>query len=349
MYGYYIGASVFDEAGPLAGAILTVLSLLGGAAVLDLLLGDPRRMPHPVVYMGKLIGFLESRWNRGSQSRKVGMGLVMAVFVPGLVFLLAWLLVTACYRLSGWLGFTAEILLVYTTIAMRGLADAAWEVNKPLREGRLPEARRSLAMIVGRDTEQLAESDIVRGTIETVAENTSDGIVAPLFWAVIGGAPAAMAYRAVNTLDSMVGYKHDRFLHYGRASAKLDDAANWLPARITALCMWIGGGMTALLAPGRLELRWAEAWKIVRRDAPKHPSPNSGWPEAMAAALLGVQLGGRNTYHGVISNRARMGDHLHPLRSEHIRWTVWLMHGAWIVFIGFAAVLAAWAAWITTT
>lgn len=334
-----MGASLFDQAGKVAGGICTLLLLLGGAALLDLLLGDPRRMPHPVVYMGKLIGTLESRWNHGTNSTRFCKGFLMAVAVPGLAFLLSWLTVLACYRLSDWTGFLAEMLLIYTTIAMRGLADAAEQVRKPLMHSNLPAARRALAMIVGRDTEHLQETDIVRGTVETVAENTTDGIIAPLFWAVIGGAPAAMAYRAVNTLDSMVGYKHDRFLYFGRASARLDDFANWIPARLTAFCMWISGWLIPLFTAGRMKLHVAAAWTIVLRDAARHPSPNSGWPEVMTAALLGIQLGGQNTYQGVISNRALMGEARHARTLTHIQLTVWLMHGAWLVFLTLVPVL----------
>ncbi len=340
MYGYFVGESYLANAGAAIGAAGTMLLLLGGAAVLDLLIGDPRRMPHPVVYMGKLIAFMESRWNQGTAVSKRRLGLAMAIVVPAAVFLLSWFVVFACYRLSIWTGFAAEVLLIYSAIAMRGLADAAEQVRKPLTEGKLSRARRALAMIVGRDTDDLQQPDIVRGTIETVAENTSDGVIAPLFWAIIGGAPAAMAYRAINTLDSMVGYKNERYIDYGRASAKLDDAVNWVPARMTAICMWLGGVLFALCTAGRMQLRLGRAWSIVLRDAPKHPSPNSGWPEAMAAALLGIQLGGRNTYQGVISNRAFMGEPLNLCTSVHIQRTVWLMHGAWLVFLVLAASVA---------
>ena len=181
-------------------------------------------------------------------------------------------------------------------------AEAGMEVYRPLA-GKKDEAGLKLSYIVGRDTEKLDESEIVRGTIETVAENTSDGITAPLFWAFIGGAPLAMVYRVINTCDSMVGYKNEKYSDFGWASAKLDDVVNWIPSRITGFLM--------LLAYRPEKAKIKATWKILFRDAKKHPSPNSGWCEAAAAALLGVQLGGVNTYKGIVSNRALMGDPLY--------------------------------------
>ena len=195
-----------------------------------------------------------------------------------------------------------------TTIAHKSLKDAALEVYDPLQKEDYQEARLKLSYIVGRDTEQLDESEIVRGTVETVAENTSDGVTAPMFWAWIGGAPFALLYRAINTCDSMVGYKNDKYSEFGWASARMDDVVNWIPSRLTGFIM--------LLANRPQKTKVKKTWKILFRDAKKHPSPNSGWCEAAAAAILGVQLGGVNTYKGIVSNRALMGDPLYPLESE---------------------------------
>ncbi|MOA09758.1 cobalamin biosynthesis protein [compost metagenome] len=191
------------------------------------------------------------------------------------------------------------------------------EVCGHLRRNDLPAARRSLGMIVGRDTDDLAQPEIVRGTVETVAENIVDAVVSPLFYALIGGAPLAMAYRAVNTLDSMVGYKNDKYINLGWASARLDDVANFIPARLTAL-MLIG-------ASWLLKLDARGALRMVRRDASSHPSPNSGYPESAVAGALGIRLGGHNSYHGVMSFRAYMGDHTRDMESEDILRTSKLM------------------------
>ncbi|MNI51510.1 cobalamin biosynthesis protein [compost metagenome] len=183
-------------------------------------------------------------------------------------------------------------------------------VYKELRKGDIPAARSALGMIVGRDTAALDSPEIVRGTVETVAENIVDAVISPLFYALLGGAPLAMAYRAVNTLDSMVGYKNDKYRDLGWASARLDDVANYIPARLTALLL--------TLCARLLRLDWRRCWHMVRRDARKHPSPNSGYPESAVAGALGIRLGGFNVYHGVTSFRAYMGDPLRSLEPEDI-------------------------------
>ena len=214
------------------GYLLLVIVL---AILLDLVVGDPRWLPHPVVAMGKLISFLELRWNKGKHRRR--MGILLALVVAGSSLFLGFALLCLAYLSHNLVGLLVHAYLLSTTIAIKGLRDAALQVAVPLAQGNLQEARYQLSMIVGRDTEQLNETEVIRGTVETVAENTVDGIIAPLFWAVIGGAPLALAYRAINTLDSMVGYKNARYLDFGWASARLDDAVNWLAARMTACCM----------------------------------------------------------------------------------------------------------------
>lgn len=315
--------------------VVTLCIILIAAILLDLWMGDPRWIPHPVVQMGKLIIHLEKRWNRGKYRK--GKGIALTVTVVLTVFLLTVSLLLIMYQFHPIVGTIVQIYLISTTIAAKGLSTAAKNVLSPLVEGNLIEARRMLSMIVGRDTENLPESEIVRGTVETVAENTVDGITAPLFWAMIGGAPFAMAYRAINTLDSMVGYKNDRYMEFGWASAKLDDIVNWVPARITALSMWL-----ASFAIKNSKKR--NGWKVTWRDARKHPSPNSGWSEAMVAGLIGIQLGGENYYQGKKSVRARMGDPLRKLVRSDIEKAILYMHGGWLVFlvIGICILLLSW-------
>ncbi|MFG6118027.1 adenosylcobinamide-phosphate synthase CbiB [Thalassobacillus sp. B23F22_16] len=302
------------------------LYLILAAIVLELVIGDPKFFPHPVVIIGKMIAFMDKKWNKEKHRRAKGFLLLGAVTV--ITYISIGMVVYLAGRVSFWAGAALEVYLISSTIAIKGLQQAGEEVGNPLREGDLPLARKKLSYIVGRDTEALDESEIVRGTVETVAENTVDGITAPIFWALIGGAPLAMVYRAVNTLDSMVGYKNERYEAFGFASARFDDLVNWIPARMTAVCMWLA----AWFYPTRKK---GNAWRVTLRDASKHPSPNSGWPEAMTAGLLGVQLGGVNTYKGVVSNRSKIGNPLTELKTEHIAQSITIMHGGWLVFILF--------------
>lgn len=284
------------------------LAAITMAFIIDAIVGDPPKWPHPVKWIGSLIGVLRTKLNNGENKIFKGMLMLLIVlFVVGsATFLIVWL----SYIIHPIAGVFAEAVIISTTIAQKSLKEAALEVYHPLKNGDLSGARLKLSYIVGRDTDRLEEPEIVRGTVETVAENTSDGITAPLFWALIGGAPLAMVYRAVNTCDSMVGYKNERYFEFGRASAKLDDILNWIPSRVTSLCMM------AVNKPKYMTKR--KAWEIVLRDAKKHPSPNSGWGEAAVGSLLGIQLGGINYYQGVVSNRATMGEPITSLENSHI-------------------------------
>lgn len=289
------------------------------AYITDLVVGDPPRLPHPVLLMGKLIDFLDSLLNRPGTGAagQVWRGSFMAVMVVVLSYLSTALLLGALYKIHLWLGLLVEVWLVSTTISARGLALAAQDVLQPLKSGDLQAARAMVGRIVGRDTRDMNPGDITRATVETVAENTVDGVIAPLFYCLLGGAPLAMAYRAVNTLDSMVGYRNEKYLYFGRFSARLDDIANYIPARWAGLMLiaaaWLSGRDSAGAASS------------VLRDARLHPSPNSGFPEAAVAGALGIRLGGQNTYGGVISFRAHMGSGPHPPQPQHIRGTIDLM------------------------
>lgn len=303
------------------------------AIILDLLIGDPKWLPHPVVGIGKLISILEKRWNLGSRRRRKGFGVLLTISVVGSIYLLSFTVILIAFQLHIIFGIIVEIYLLSTTIAIKGLREAALRVYIPLTQGDYRAARYQLSMIVGRDTDQLTEPEIVRGAVETVSENTVDGITAPLFWALIGGAPLAMAYRAVNTLDSMVGYKNDTYIDFGWASARLDDLVNWIPARMTSLAIWLS---SFFIRGSKRKLALQVTW----RDAAKHPSPNAGWSEAMVAGLIGVQLGGINYYHGEVSERAKMGEPLKELEADDINKSIVYMHGGWLVFFNALAILA---------
>lgn len=293
------------------------------AYLLDLMIGDPKNWPHPVRWMGKMIAFLDKRWNSGHNKRQKGMLMTSSVLLT--VVLVTAVTVYGAYSLHTGVGVVWEAFVIFTAIAQKSLKEAALEVYDPLSKGDLAEARAKLSYIVGRDTETLDEGEIVRGTVETVAENTSDGVTAPLFWGAVGGAPLAIAYRAINTCDSMVGYRNERYGQFGWASAKLDDLVNFIPSRLTALMMLLS--MKAEVGSFKKGL------KITLRDAPEHPSPNSGWCEAAAAAILGIQLGGINYYKGLVSDRAKMGDPLVTLRPIHIKQSITLMQRSSLSFL----------------
>ncbi|SIQ66376.1 adenosylcobinamide-phosphate synthase CbiB [Paenibacillus macquariensis] len=309
--------------------------ILWAAYLLDLIIGDPRWLPHPVIGMGNGIKRLEKiiRKYVSRPAKLKQAGILFPVLIVGGAYLITWAVLRGLYLIHPWLATGVEIFLIATTIATKGLKDAGMEVYSHLNRGDLPAARLSLGMIVGRDTAHLDEPEIVRGTVETVAENIVDAIVSPLFFALIGGAPLAMAYRAVNTLDSMVGYKNDKYINLGWASARLDDIANFIPARITALLLVVSSWI--------MRLDYKKSYRTIRHDARLHPSPNSGFPESAVAGALGIRLGGENVYHGVVSFRAYMGEFSRPMTKGDIQSTVRLMLMASLLFL-MVCTLALW-------
>ncbi len=296
------------------------MSVVIAAYILDLLVGDPPWFPHPVIYIGKLIAALEKFFRlvaRNPSALRLA-GVFLAATVVGLSYLVTGFLIRLAELVHPWLALGVEIWLIATTFAVRGLAGAARDVLIPLSRGDLELARRKVSLIVGRDTRALDGRGITRATVETVAENIVDGFVSPLFYALIGGAPLAMAYRAVNTLDSMVGYRNEKYRDLGWASARLDDIANFLPARWTGLLLVAAAWLT-----GR---RAGSAWRVIKSDARCHPSPNSGIPEAAMAGALGVRLGGLNYYGGQASFRAYLNQPGQPPVTDHIRQAIDMLY-----------------------
>ncbi|BAF59493.1 MAG: cobalamin biosynthesis protein CobD [Pelotomaculum sp.] len=300
------------------------------AYLVDLAVGDPRWLPHPVVVMGKIITFLEKLTRRFLKSplALLAAGMLMAVALPAGSWYFTSLLLDWAFNLNRWAGYFLSIWLMSTTIAGRGLAGAAMKVHSLLNKGDLAGARREVGMIVGRDTDRMDKKEVTRAAVETVAENVVDAVVAPVFYAFLGGAPLAMAYRTVNTLDSMVGYKNEKYINFGMASARLDDLANFIPARIT--------GAALVIAALILRMSPKRTFMSILRDAPAHPSPNSGIPESAVAGALGVRLGGINYYNGRESFRPYMGDEVVRLEPYHIKQTVGLMRltSAMVVVLG---------------
>lgn len=301
-------------------------TLLIYACILDLLIGDPRWLPHPVVYMGRFIALLERKLNNEKFGRKMRIfwGYCTGILFPIFVFATSYLFFTNDFIKNSTVGFALQVYFASTVIAARSMSEAAKSIWIALRDKDIERARNALSTIVGRRTDSLQENEIARGAVESVSENTSDGIIAPLFYLLIGGIPLALAYKAVNTLDSMIGYKTPRYLDFGRASAKLDDALNFIPARITGLLIV----MSSLL----LRLNWKNAFLSMIKFAPNHPSPNAGYPEAAAAGSLGIELGGANEYHGKTEMRPVMGFKNRAIRFDDIRLTVNLMFVSYFIF-----------------
>lgn len=300
--------------------------------ILDQIIGDPRGWPHPVVGMGKLIAWGEKYWNCGIPRLRKLRGSFLAIIVVSFSFLLSAGLIRGAAQVHPWLGRVLEVVLFASTLAGKSLLDAGKTVLTPLREGNISEAKQKLGWFVSRDTSNLSEAEIVRGTVETLAENFVDGILSPLFFMVVGGVPLAMAFKAVSTLDSMIGYRNERYQDFGWFAARTDDWANYIPARLAVGFLLITGWLKKL--PVR------HAYLIWKRDAKAHPSPNGGNPESIVAGLLGVRLGGINIYDGEIHHRAEMGDPLHELTWRDIvacegliRWATWLSFSTFLLLI----------------
>ncbi len=280
------------------------------AYMLDIILGDPRWFPNPVKGIGWMIEKLERPLRRTIENERVA-GIVLAVSVIGVSWYLSFVLIGLAASINRYLGYTLSILFIYSSIAVKDLGVESMEVYRPLEKKDISVAREKLSLIVGRDTHNLECREIVRATVETISENIVDGIIAPLFYAFIGGAPLAIAYKAVNTLDSMVGYKNQRYKYFGWASARIDDWANFIPARLSLLFL----PFASLLA-GKDALN---SWRIARRDGRKNPSPNSGIPEAALAGALGVRLGGLNFYNSIPTLKPFIGDEVNTLEPGHIK------------------------------
>lgn len=304
------------------------------AFALDLLLGDPRWLPHPVKWIGRLALALEAPLRRRIAPARAA-GIVAAVCVVGCAGALTWGLTEGAARLHPVAGDAVAIVLLYTTFATRDLMRHGYRVYRALRQGRMAEARRCVAMLVGRDTERLDARGVSRAAVESVAENLVDGVTAPIFFAVLGGPVAAMMYKAASTLDSTFGYKDARYLLFGWASARLDDAANYLPARLTVPLV--------VLAAAVLGFRPLDAVRLCLRDGRKHPSPNSGLAEAAVAGALGVQLGGLNYYDGEPHEGALLGEARRPLEARTILEANRLIFAAALLFLAaFTGLRAVW-------
>lgn len=293
--------------------MIHLLALLTGFAI-DLLIGDPPGWPHLVVGMGKLITWFErvlrkifARTARG----EFWGGVLLVILLPGLSFGISILLLNLSGLVHPMLAFALESLLCWQCLATRSLRDESMLVYKALKKDDLAAARIAVGRIVGRDTEALDETGVARAAVETVAENSSDGVIAPMLFMAIGGAPLGVFYKAINTLDSMVGYKNETYANFGKASAKVDDAVNFIPARLAGIMIAVSAFFAGFDA--------RNAWRIFRRDRHNHKSPNSAHTEAACAGALNIQLGGNSYYFGRLVEKPTIGDAGRPIVIEDIR------------------------------
>ena len=298
----------------------SLFALLIGFGI-DLLVGDPHSIPHPVVGIGKLISFLEKGLRRlfpKTGGGEIAAGGVLWVLVVVICTALPAGILFLCDRLSPWLRLTVESLMCWQILATKSLKDESMKVYMALESGDLEESRHAVSMIVGRDTARLDDAGVTRAAVETVAENTSDGVVAPMLFLALGGAPLGFLYKAVNTMDSMLGYVEPPYKNIGLIPAKMDDAANFLPSRLSALLMLAAGSL--------LGLDGKNGWRIFRRDRFNHASPNSAQTESVCAGLLGVRLAGDAWYHGVLHRKQYIGDGNREITHRDIPLTCRLMY-----------------------
>ena len=292
---------------------MRIILLMLGGFILDGIFGDPAWLVHPVVIMGRAITalekFLRKRLPNTPEGERLG-GRILAMALPVGTLLITGGVCWLFYRISPILGFAIELLWCAQALAAKGLAQESTNVYRELVKGDLPASRRAVSRIVGRDTAELTSEGVTKAAVETVAENATDGVVAPMVYLLLGGAPLALCYKAINTMDSMVGYKNEKYLNFGRAAAKLDDAANYLPSRIAAL-LWIA---SAALTGNDAK----SAWRIWRRDRRKHASPNSAQTERACAGALNVQLAGPATYFGKYYDKPTIGDAVRAIEPGDI-------------------------------
>ena len=297
--------------------------------LLDLILGDPYCFPHPIRLIGNLIAGLEKRFLKEDEKREEKSELKKGAMLVGIVLsttvIVSALLLVGAYCLHPYLGILVETIMTYQILATKCLKVESMKVYKSLKEDGIVAARKAVSMIVGRDTEVLDEEGVAKAAIETVAENTSDGVIAPMLYTALGGPVLGFFYKAVNTMDSMIGYKNDKYLYFGRTAAKLDDLVNYIPARISAYFMILAAFL------GGKSFHGKRAYRIYKRDNRNHASPNSAQTESVCAGALGIQLAGDASYFGKVVKKPYIGDALRKVEYEDIKRVNRLMYlTAWI-------------------
>lgn len=309
---------------------IAALPLLLGAAI-DCALGDPYSLPHPIRLIGSLISRFEAFVRRKMSNKLRAGGVFLAVSVLLISTAVPVLLLCICYGINVWLGAVIEGIMCYYLMAARCLRDESMKVFKAVESGDVEAARKAVSMIVGRDTAVLDETGIIKAAVETVAENTSDGVTAPIMYMSVGGAALGFFYKAANTMDSMIGYKNVKYADIGRFAAKLDDVLNFIPSRLTAIAMIIAAPAVGLDSKG--------AFRIWKRDRRKHASPNSAQTEAACAGALGVQLAGDAYYFGELHKKEFIGDAVRRVENEDIRRANKLMYAGSAVIFAIAVIV----------
>lgn len=306
------------------------------AFLLDAILGDPRSKFHPVVGIGKIISIYEHLFysSNDTNQKKFMYGMMTALMTLFTILCIGGIILFIGGLISPWVEYILEVILVYISISPKSLAQAGNELASLLRNQNIKQARVKVGWIVGRKTDELDESEITRATIETIAENTVDGIVSPLLFFAVFGPLGAVFYRAANTLDSMLGYKNDKYLFFGRFAAKFDDLTNFIPARISFVLFVVAAWIR--------RFDYKKAWYIGLRDAKKHPSPNGGYAEAPVAGALHIRLGGFNQYFDKVTFREYMGDPLNKMKGIHIKKTISLMYTVTLEALILSSLIAYW-------
>ena len=302
--------------------------------LLDCLLGDPRSIPHPVVCMGKLISWLEKAFRALFPKTRLGENLAggcIWLVTVAVSFLIPWGLLKLAGMVSPWLRLLLQAIFCWQVLAAKSLRQESMKVYEALKTGTIEDARHAVSMIVGRDTQALDADAVTRAAVETVAENCSDGVIAPMLYFALGGGPLAFAYKAVNTMDSMLGYVEPPYQNVGLVPARMDDVCNYLPARISGIMMLLAGGL--------LGLNFRNGWKIFLRDRYHHASPNSAQTESVCAGLLGLRLAGDAWYHGVLHKKKYIGDALRPITPEDIPLSDRLMYATAVLTLVICLIL----------
>lgn len=302
--------------------------------LLDCLLGDPRTIPHPVVCMGKLISWLEKAFRALFPKTRLGENLAggcIWLVTVAVSFLIPWGLLKLTGMVSPWLRLLLQTIFCWQVLAAKSLRQESMKVYEALKTGTIEDARHAVSMIVGRDTQALDADAVTRAAVETVAENCSDGVIAPMLYFALGGGPLAFAYKAVNTMDSMLGYVEPPYQNVGLVPARMDDVCNYLPARISGIMMLLAGGL--------LGLNFRNGWKIFLRDRYNHASPNSAQTESVCAGLLGLRLAGDAWYHGVLHKKKYIGDALRPITPEDIPLSDRLMYATAVLTLVICLIL----------
>ena len=302
--------------------------------ILDLIFGDPYWMPHPVRFIGNLISILEKVIRRFMPKTKRGEyigGIILTVMVVSISMVIPLVIILMAKSINTYLALTVETFMCYQILATKSLKVESMKVYDELAKNDLPSARKAVSMIVGRDTKNLTFSGVAKAAVETVAENTSDGIIAPMIFIAIGGAPMGFFYKAINTMDSMVGYKNEKYMNFGRFAAKLDDVVNYLPARISAYQM--------ILSSFFLKYDYKNAFKIYKRDRYNHASPNSAQTESVCAGALDVQLAGNAYYFGKLYEKPTIGDDIREINYDDIKKANRLLYCTSIISIVIISVI----------